>query len=195
MFTGIIETTGRLREVVRQGSNLNFWVESSISDALKIDQSLAHNGVCLTVVALRPGQHQVTAVEETLQKTTLGNWAAGKELNLERALKLGDRLDGHLVQGHVDAVAECISREEVNGSHVFRFRIPNAFGGLIVEKGSVCLDGVSLTVFGLDENSFSVAIIPYTLAHTGFTSIVAGGMLNVEFDILGKYLLRQQQIG
>ncbi len=195
MFTGIIETTGHLREVVRQGSNLNFWVESSISNALKIDQSLAHNGVCLTVAALRPGQHQVTAVEETLQKTTLGNWAAGKELNLERALKLGDRLDGHLVQGHVDAVAECISRKEVNGSHVFRFRIPNAFGGLIVEKGSVCLDGVSLTVFGLDENSFSVAIIPYTLTHTGFASIAAGAMLNVEFDILGKYLLRQQQIG
>jgi riboflavin synthase len=191
MFTGIIEATGVLRELQREGDNLHFWIESSLSDELKIDQSLAHNGVCLTVVGKQPGQHLVTAVAETLQKTTLGSWQPGKRINLERALRVGDRLDGHFVQGHVDATATCISREEAEGSWVFRFRFPRGFSPLIVEKGSVCLDGVSLTAFDVGADEFSVAIIPYTFAHTGFSEIVAGAPLNIEFDILGKYLLRK----
>ncbi|MBS1615833.1 MAG: riboflavin synthase [Bacteroidetes bacterium] len=195
MFTGIIEATGLLQEVTHQGRNLNFWIASSISDHLKIDQSLAHNGVCLTVVAQRPGQHLVTAVEETLSKTTLSKWNVGMVLNLERALRLGDRLDGHLVQGHVDAVAECISKHDEAGSTLFRFRIPGSFAELIVEKGSICLNGVSLTIFNLERDTFSVAIIPYTMEHTGFSSLSEGDSLNVEFDILGKYLLRQQALG
>lgn len=193
MFTGIIESTGILRDVQRQRENLNLWIESSLSDELKIDQSLAHNGVCLTVVEQRQGQHLVTAVAETLQKTTLASWQPGKRINLERALRVGDRLDGHFVQGHVDAMATCISREEAAGSWVFRFRFPRGFSPLIVEKGSVCVDGVSLTAFNVEVEEFSVAIIPYTFAHTGFSEVRAGMPLNIEFDILGKYLLRKLQ--
>lgn len=194
MFTGIIEATGVLREVQQQGDNLNFWIESSLSEELKIDQSLAHNGVCLTVVDLRPQQHLVTAVAETISKTTLGSWQEGKKVNLERALRIGDRLDGHFVQGHVDAVAKCVSRREAQGSWLFRFQFPCAFASLIVEKGSVCLDRVSLTAFELGEDAFSVAVIPYTFAHTSFSGLMAGDQVNIEFDILGKYFLRDRQM-
>lgn len=190
MFTGIIEATGLVREVQADGSNLHFWIESPISDELKIDQSLAHNGVCLTVVELLPGCHRVTAVAETIAKTTLGNWKPLQRMNLERALRVGDRLDGHFVQGHVDAVAECCSVKEEQGSTLFGFRYPRSFAPLIVEKGSICVDGVSLTAFHVTEEAFSVAVIPYTFSHTTFSGLNVGEIINLEFDIFGKYILR-----
>lgn len=194
MFTGIIETTGIIRKIDAREGNLDFWIESKLTPELKIDQSLAHNGVCLTVVAIEGAQYCVTAVAETLSKTTLGAWAVGKTINLERALRVGDRLDGHFVQGHVDAVAQCISREEASGSWLFQFRFPEAFAALIVEKGSICIDGVSLTAFNVLRDSFTVTIIPYTFEHTGFGHLVAGTDVNIEFDVLGKYFLRQQSL-
>jgi riboflavin synthase len=194
MFTGIIETTGVVRKINVLEGNLDFWIESSITPELKIDQSLAHNGVCLTVVAIKGGQYCVTAVAETLSKTTLGEWVVGKRVNLERALRVGDRLDGHFVQGHVDAVAQCTSRKEAAGSWLFQFQFPESFAALLVEKGSICIDGVSLTVFNVLRDSFTVTIIPYTFEHTGFGQLTAGTHVNIEFDILGKYFLRQQSL-
>ena len=192
MFTGIIESMGRLAHLQHQGSNIDFWIESSLAPELKIDQSVAHNGVCLTVVELEKQQYRVTAVAETLQKTNLGQWQIGDHINLERSLRLGDRLDGHFVQGHVDAVAHCTHKESLEGSWLFRFEFPEAFTGLVIEKGSVCLNGVSLTVFGLTRNSLMVTIIPYTYEHTNFQYLQPGSQVNIEFDVLGKYLLRQQ---
>jgi riboflavin synthase len=194
MFTGIIEATGTIRQTLEEAGNRDFWIESALTPELKIDQSVAHNGVCLTVVAINDLQYRVTAVAETLAKTTLAAWQAGDTLNLERSLRVGDRLDGHFVQGHVDAVAECTGREEAAGSWLFRFRFPAAFAPLLVEKGSVCIDGVSLTAFDVGETSFTVTIIPYTYEHTGFRNIVAGAAVNIEFDVLGKYFLRQQSL-
>lgn len=190
MFTGIIETTGTIRHISQSGSNTDFWIESALSRDLKIDQSLAHNGVCLTVVDINETQYRVTAVEETLSKTTLGNWTVGKTINLERALRVGDRLDGHFVQGHVDAVAHCIGRSEADGSWLFQFSFDPSFAPLIVEKGSVCIDGVSLTAFNVARETFSVAIIPYTFEHTGFMHLLPESQVNIEFDVLGKYFLR-----
>jgi riboflavin synthase len=194
MFTGIIETTGVVRKIEAREGNLDFWIESALTPELKIDQSLAHNGVCLTVVAIEGNQYCVTAVAETLLKTTLGSWHEGKTINLERALRIGDRLDGHFVQGHVDAVAKCTAREEAAGSWLFQFQFPDAFAALIVEKGSICIDGVSLTAFNVMRNSFTVTIIPYTFDHTGFGHLGAGMDVNIEFDVLGKYFLRQQSL-
>jgi riboflavin synthase len=192
MFTGIIETTGIIREISTSGSNRDFWIESSLTPELKIDQSLAHNGVCLTVVAIKGSLYRVTAVAETLAKTTLGDWVEGKVVNLERALRVGDRLDGHFVQGHVDSIAQCVSREEQSGSWLFQFQFPESFASLLVEKGSVCVDGVSLTAFNVGRDRFNVAIIPYTFEHTGFGKLLPNTAVNIEFDILGKYLLRQE---
>lgn len=194
MFTGIIETTGIIRHISTFGTNRDFWIESPITSELKIDQSLAHNGVCLTVVDINEEQYRVTAVEETLGKTTLENWIVGDTINLERALRVGDRLDGHFVQGHVDATANCIARHEAAGSWGFRFRFPPAFASLIVEKGSVCIDGVSLTAFHVSQDSFEVAIIPYTFAHTSFQQLREGDTANIEFDILGKCFLRYKAV-
>ncbi len=195
MFTGIIETTGQVFTATHEGSSRHFWIDAPAYEGqLKIDQSVAHNGVCLTVVAIQGSQYQVTAVAETLAKTTLDTWMSGMRLNLERGLRLGDRLDGHFVQGHVDAVCTCIEAESVNGSWLFRFRFPEAFGPLLIEKGSVCLNGVSLTVFDVTVNSFSVTIIPYTYEHTTFSELAVGDALNIEFDVLGKYFLRSQQL-
>jgi riboflavin synthase len=189
MFTGIVEEVGKVVEVASSGANKDFVVEAQMATELRIDQSVAHNGVCLTVVELTGNRYRVTAVEETLQRSNLGTLRAGDAVNLERSLRVGDRLDGHLVQGHVDATVECLGVEERKGSWWFTFALPPE-PGLIVMKGSVCLSGVSLTVAALAERSFSVAVIPYTYRHTNFRTLDAGGMVNVEFDVLGKYVAR-----
>lgn len=195
MFTGIIETLGRVQSVVEEGTNLRFRIEAPAYEGqLKIDQSVAHNGVCLTVVRIDGPCYEVVAVAETLSKTTLDEWTWGTDVNLERGLRLGDRLDGHFVQGHVDTVCTCTAREEKEGSWVFRFRFPAAFASLLIEKGSVCLNGVSLTVFDVAEETFAVTIIPYTWEHTTFKSLLPGEELNIEFDVLGKYFLRSQSL-
>ena len=195
MFTGIIESMATIASLQREGSNIHFFINSSITHELKEDQSVAHNGVCLTVVGIKENVYQVTAIAETLAKTSLGTWQAGDELNIERALKLGDRLDGHFVQGHADGIATCISMQPQDGSWLYRFSIPQENAALVIEKGSICLNGVSLTVFNVSQNECSVAIIPYTYTHTNFHSIEKGSVVNVEYDVLGKYLLRQRQVG
>ncbi len=194
MFTGIIESQGTVSRVVRAGTNIHFTITSNISKELKIDQSVAHDGVCLTVVACDEQEHTVTAVAETLLKTNLSTWKEGRVLNLERAMKLGDRLDGHIVQGHVDTAGTCIDRKEVDGSHLFRFRFPEQFAALIIEKGSICINGVSLTAFNAGRDTFEVTIIPYTLEHTTFRYLQAEDPVNLEFDILGKYMLRMKEL-
>ncbi|MET0241938.1 MAG: riboflavin synthase [Flavitalea sp.] len=190
MFTGIIETTGLIESVTREQQNVIYWISSPLSDQFKIDQSVSHNGVCLTVDQLKPGQHRVTAVDETLKKTDLGQWKAGDKVNIERSMLMNGRLDGHIVQGHVDTVAECVSREDQAGSWLYRFRIPTGFATLIIEKGSICLNGISLTIFNITDTEFSVAIIPYTFEFTNLQQIVAGQTVNIEFDMVGKYINR-----
>lgn len=194
MFTGIIEATGKLEAIEKRGSNVDFWLSSPITQELKIDQSLAHNGVCLTVVAFEGDRYKVTAVDETLKKTNLGSWLVGDTINLERAMKLGDRLDGHLVQGHVDGKGVCTEVQELEGSWLYRFSFSPEFAGLLIEKGSVCINGVSLTVFNVGLSEFTVTIIPYTHTHTNFSKLTKGMEVNLEFDVMGKYLLRQQQL-
>lgn len=194
MFTGIIETLGLVKEIIPSGSNIDIWVQSNITNELKIDQSVAHNGVCLTVVAIDGDTYKVTAVAETINKTNLGKWLAGSTLNLERALKVGDRLDGHFVQGHVDATAICTGKEALKGSWLFHFKYDDQFAALMIEKGSVCINGVSLTAFNVGRDTFSVTIIPYTYEHTNFSALESGDIVNIEFDVLGKYLLRSQSL-
>lgn len=188
MFTGIIEALGRVKSIEKDRSNVHFTVESAISHELKIDQSLSHDGVCLTVVAVEDGAHRVTAIEETLQRSRIGEWAVGSLVNLERCLPIGGRLDGHLVQGHVDDVAECITVEERDGSWRYTFRYKPSAEHLLVDKGSVCVNGVSLTVVTPHDDLFTVAIIPYTWEHTNFQHITPGARVNIEFDIIGKYV-------
>lgn len=190
MFTGIIETLGTVRQVRHEQSNVHFTLESPISGELKIDQSLSHNGVCLTVVALGEGTHTVTAVAETLARTNLGSWKPGALVNLERCLPMGGRLDGHIVQGHIDATAECIEVLETSGSWRFTFRYRPGPEHILVDKGSVCVNGVSLTVVEPHDDLFSVAIIPYTWEHTNFKTLRPGDTVNLEFDIIGKYVTR-----
>lgn len=194
MFTGIIEDLGTIKDIKHEGSNIHFTIESSISKEVKIDQSVAHDGVCLTVTACDAESHTVTAVAETLQKTNLGSWEVGKTVNLERAMKLGDRLDGHIVQGHVDTTGKCTERKEVGGSHLFHFEFGESFAALVIEKGSICINGVSLTAFNVGKNTFSVTIIPYTLEHTTFGNLQVNDTINLEFDILGKYMLRMKEV-
>ncbi|RYE25139.1 MAG: riboflavin synthase [Sphingobacteriales bacterium] len=194
MFTGIIESTGKVTSITFSGSNADIWVESNITHELKIDQSVAHNGVCLTVVAIEGDAYKVTAVAETLAKTNVGKWQQGDKVNLERSLRVGDRLDGHFVQGHVDATATCIEKHTLEGSWLFRFQFAEEFAALVIEKGSVCLNGVSLTVFNVGKNELTVTIIPYTYEHTNFSQIEKDTVVNVEFDVLGKYLLRQKNL-
>lgn len=194
MFTGIIKNRGKIAHIEQEGTNLHITVESPLYSELSIDQSVAHDGVCLTVVSIGDGDYKVTAIEETLQKTTLSQWKAGKEVNLELALLLGTRLDGHVVQGHVDGTGSCIAIEARDGSHLVTFRFPETFAALMIEKGSICINGVSLTAFNVTRNSFQVAIIPYTFEHTGFQYMQAGDAVNLEFDILGKYFLRREQL-
>jgi riboflavin synthase len=189
MFTGIVEEVGEVLAVNDLGTNRTFTIRARMTPELRVDQSILHNGVCLTVEAISDGAFVVTAVKETLARSNLGALGVGDGVNLERCLRLGDRLDGHMVQGHVDRTAECMSVTDEGGSWIFMFRLPEE-KHLLVQKGSVCLSGVSLTVASLDEDSFSVAIIPYTYAHTTFRALSAGELVNVEFDILGKYVAR-----
>ncbi|MBS1773380.1 MAG: riboflavin synthase [Bacteroidetes bacterium] len=194
MFTGIIETTAKVSEIISTGSNIDIWLESNITNELKIDQSVSHNGVCLTVVGIEGNKYKVTAVAETLQKTNLSKWQQGTIVNIERSLKIGDRLDGHFVQGHVDATATCIKKETLDGSWLFRFHYPEQFAQLVIEKGSIAINGVSLTVFNVSKNEFTVTIIPYTYEHTNFSQLEESMQVNIEFDILGKYLLRMHTV-
>lgn len=190
MFTGIIEALGRVEAVTGEGSNKTFVVSSPISSELKIDQSVSHNGVCLTVESVADGVHTVTAIAETLEKTSLGNWTASTIVNLERCLPLHGRLDGHLVQGHVDATGTCLSVTPREGSWEFDIGFPERFAALIIEKGSVSLNGISLTVFNVGRDRFTVAIIPYTYEHTNMHDLKAGDAVNIEFDMVGKYIQR-----
>lgn len=190
MFTGIIEELGTVREIRPEGSNIHFTIESPLAGSLKVDQSLSHNGVCLTVVEVMPGQYVVTAVEETLQRSNLGELSVGQQVNLERAMVYGGRLDGHIVQGHVDDTAVCSGIEALDGSWYFSFRYRPTPEHLLVDKGSICVNGVSLTVVNPVEDQFSVAIIPYTYEHTNFHQLQPGSKVNLEFDILGKYLAK-----
>jgi riboflavin synthase len=190
MFTGIIETLGTLTQKVKENDNLHLTVASSITNELKIDQSVAHNGICLTVVALNNDEYTVTAIKETIDKTNLGDWEVGDTLNIERAMKLGDRLDGHLVQGHVDQTAVCTAIEEANGSWYFTFEYDPSLENITIEKGSITINGTSLTVVNSKLNSFSVAIIPYTYENTNFNSFKVGTKVNLEFDVVGKYVKR-----
>ncbi len=194
MFTGIIESIGEVISISTQQSNITFGVNSKISTELKIDQSLAHNGVCLTVVKLDDDVHYVTAIAETLQKTNLHQWQQGSIVNLERAMQPNSRLDGHFVQGHVDAVATCILAETQNGSWLYRFTHAEEFANLVIEKGSICINGTSLTCFDVKDNAFSVAIIPYTFENTTIHTLKAGSLVNIEFDILGKYIAKHLQL-
>ena len=193
MFTGIIETMGTITRIEREGGNVHYSLSSKISQELKIDQSLAHNGVCLTVVAIDGNEYTVTAIQETLDKTALKQWAVGDKINLERAVRLGDRLDGHLVQGHVDEVATCTSVEDQNGSWLYRFSYNKNSKNITIEKGSICVNGTSLTVVGSTSNTFGVAIIPYTYEHTVFHQLQKGDLVNIEFDMVGKYIAKMKQ--
>ncbi len=190
MFTGIIETMGKISRLEKDRGNLHITIQSDLARELKVDQSLAHNGVCLTVVALDGDQYTVTAIEETLQRSNLGTLEVGGRVNLERAMVLGARLDGHLVQGHVDQMATCTRVEEADGSWVFHFEYETNPGGITIEKGSITVDGVSLTVVDSGPGSFSVAIIPYTYEHTRFGEYQEGSLVNLEFDMIGKYVSR-----
>lgn len=190
MFTGIIETLGEIKQLKKDGGNLHITVNSSITHELKIDQSVAHNGVCLTVVALHGGAYTVTAIDETLQKSNLDHLKEGDPVNLERAMILGSRLDGHLVQGHVDQTGTCIAIDQKDGSWFFTFEYEPSKNNVTIEKGSITIDGTSLTVVNSKKNLFSVAIIPYTYEHTRFNTYTIGTVVNLEFDVIGKYVSR-----
>lgn len=190
MFTGIIESVGKVLNIRDEGANRHFTVTSALSEELKVDQSVCHDGVCLTVVELGTGWHRVTAVSETLGRSTLGNWKTGSKVNLERSMRSDGRLDGHIVQGHVDATVICEAVEENNGSWHLHFYCENTPEHLLVDKGSVCLNGVSLTVIKPENKRFSVAIIPYTWENTNLSDLHPGQKVNIEFDILGKYIAR-----
>lgn len=188
MFTGIIETLGKVQQLEKEGGNLHITIQSSLTPELKIDQSVAHNGVCLTVIALDGDAYTVTAIAETLEKTSLNDLQVGDIVNLERAMVMGARLDGHIVQGHVDQTGHCTAVTEKDGSWFFSFEYDSALNNVTIEKGSITIDGTSLTVVDSGQNSFSVAIIPYTYEHTRFNTYKAGTRVNLEFDVIGKYV-------
>nr|WP_294939576.1 riboflavin synthase [uncultured Flavobacterium sp.] len=190
MFTGIIETLGTIQDIQKENNNIHFTIRSIITHELRIDQSVAHNGVCLTVVAIQNESYTVTAIKETLEKTNLGEWKVGDTVNLERAMKLGDRLDGHIVQGHIDQIGVCKNIEDAQGSIYFTFEYDRNLNNITIEKGSITVNGVSLTVVNSKENEFTVAIIPYTLEHTNFKDFKIGTKINLEFDVVGKYVAR-----
>lgn len=190
MFTGIIETFGTVKNVVEEGTNLHFTIASALSHELKIDQSVAHNGICLTVVALSDTTHTVTAIQETLEKSNLLYLKEGMKVNLERCMQMNGRLDGHIVQGHVDQTAVCVLKKELDGSWEYRFKYDSSIGNVTVEKGSVCVNGISLTVVNSDTDEFSVFIIPYTYEFTNLQEVEEGNTVNLEFDIIGKYVAR-----
>jgi riboflavin synthase len=190
MFTGIVEELGIVKSILKEDDNLNISISSKFTDELKIDQSVAHNGVCLTVVAIQNDEYTVTAIKETLDKTNLNQLKSNDIVNLERAMKLGDRLDGHIVQGHVDQTATCLSVENKNGSWFFTFEYDSNKNNITIEKGSITINGTSLTVVNSEKNKFSVAIIPYTFEHTNFHKFETGTIVNLEFDVIGKYVAR-----
>jgi riboflavin synthase len=190
MFTGIIEQIAEVVKVESEGSNIHISLKSTITSELKIDQSVAHNGVCLTVVKINGDEYIVTAIKETLDKSNIGLLVVGSKVNIERCLKLGDRLDGHIVQGHVDQIARCVDVKKENGSYIYTFKHKES-DNMTVEKGSVCVNGISLTVVNSKDTSFSVAIIPYTHEHTNFHEFTEGTVVNIEYDILGKYIAKQ----
>lgn len=194
MFTGIIESLGKITKIEYENTNIHLWVQCNFTHELKIDQSVAHNGICLTVVAISGDQYKVTAIEETRNKTSINHWKEGDVVNLERGLKLGDRLDGHLVQGHVDQVGTCVAISNHEGSWKYTFRHDPSTGNTTIEKGSITVNGVSLTVVDSKINEFSVAIIPYTYEHTTFQYLKVGDTINLEFDVFGKYVAKLQQI-
>ena len=190
MFTGIIETLGTVKNVVKEQENVHLTIESSITNELKIDQSVAHNGVCLTVVGINNDEYTVTAIKETLDKTNIGNLKPTDIVNLERAMKLGDRLDGHIVQGHVDETGVCKNIKDENGTTVYTFEYNSNKNNVTIEKGSITINGVSLTVLNSTNSGFSVAIIPYTWENTTFKTLQIGDTVNLEFDVIGKYVAR-----
>ncbi len=192
MFTGIIETLGTITEIKKEQDNLHISMNSSFTSELKIDQSVSHNGICLTVVNINEDNYTVTAIKETIKKTTISNWNVADIINLERGMRLGDRLDGHIVQGHVDQTAICTAIRPSNGSTYYSFEYEKSLGNITIEKGSITVDGVSLTVVNSGINTFDVAIIPYTLEHTNFKNLTEGSQVNLEFDIIGKYILKQK---
>ena len=194
MFTGIIENLGQIVRINPNGSNVSFWVKSAMSNQLKVDQSVSHNGVCLTVEQIMDDSHKVTAIEETLLKTNLSKLVVGDSINLERCLQMNGRIDGHIVQGHVDDVATCTNAVEKDGSWEYTFKFNEKFAALLIEKGSVCVNGISLTAFNVTTTSFMVAIIPYTYINTSIKNIDVDGLVNVEFDVLGKYILRMNEL-
>ena len=194
MFTGIIEALGHVTYMSEQGGNKTFTIKSPLSHALKIDQSLSHNGVCLTVESQTSTQHTVTAIAETLIKSNLGSWEVGTLVNLEQSLAMQSRLDGHIVQGHVDTTGICTERIDQDGSWVYQIQFPESFAALVIEKGSISLNGISLTIFDVQHNSFRVAIIPYTFEHTNMQSLHPGHSVNLEFDMMGKYVHRIMQV-
>lgn len=190
MFTGIIEDLGIVKNISLEDSNMHITLDSAFTNELKIDQSVAHNGVCLTVVEINDNLYTVTAIDETLNKTNLRSLKKGDYVNLERAMKLGDRLDGHIVQGHVDQTAQCKNIENQDGSWIFTFEYGATLNNITIEKGSITVNGVSLTIVNSKKNEFSVAIIPYTLEHTNFKHLKKGDQVNLEFDVIGKYVSR-----
>jgi len=194
MFTGIVETTARIESVTRQGSGVMFWISSPFWEQLRVDQSVSHDGACLTVEEISDGKHRVTAVAETLAKTSLGSWRTGRLINLERSMQLNGRLDGHLVQGHVDTTGNCVSVINRDGSWEYRFSFASKYAHLVIEKGSICVNGVSLTAFDVSPDAFTVAIIPYTFQHTNLREIQEGDAVNLEFDMIGKYVQRHLDV-
>lgn len=190
MFSGIVEQTGVVKSIVKEGDNVHFMIEAVMTPELKIDQSVAHNGACLTVVGFENNSYKVTAIQETMKRTNLGKLKVGDEVNLERCLRLNDRLDGHMVQGHVDTVAVCVGVDDLNGSWKFSFEYEEGPDRITVPKGSICVNGVSLTVVDSGISSFSVCIIPYTFEHTNFKHLKPGGSVNIEFDVIGKYVMK-----
>lgn len=190
MFTGIIETIGTIEEVTSTGTNKTYWISSPLSHEFKVDQSVSHNGVCLTVEEIQDNRHRVTAIAETLKKSDLSHWKTGDLVNIERCMILNGRLDGHIVQGHVDTTAVCVDKKALDGSWEFRFRFPEQFGTLVIEKGSISLNGISLTIFNVTNNEFTVGIIPYTFEHTNIKQVEPQVTVNLEFDIVGKYVHR-----
>ncbi len=195
MFTGIIEKIGTVVAIEKQHTNITLTIETELANELKVDQSLSHSGVCLTIEAINKQTYQVTAIEETIKKTTIADWEIGQKINLERCLRFDGRLDGHIVQGHVDTVGKCVDYIEKNGSWEYVIEIDEKFASLIIEKGSISLNGISLTIFNITNTNFTVAIIPYTYEHTNMHKLALGNKVNVEFDMVGKYVGRMREVG
>jgi len=194
MFTGIIETLGELKKIEKEGSNYVLWVKCPFTNELKIDQSVAHNGICLTVVEIVEDNYKIVAIDETIKKTTIKYWQIGEKINLERGIKVGDRLDGHIVQGHVDEIGKCLSKEFIDGSWVFTFEYNEKSKNLTIEKGSITINGISLTVVNSKINTFEVHIIPYTYEFTNINQVNIDDFVNLEFDVIGKYISKINQL-